>query len=285
MYLFFATRPAMGLIVVFLVFASFRVQGMFASHLNAVMALGVIEFLAVSATMVWNDYYDRAHDAKRGKTYALGASCSYAWTACILWAFALISSAIFFLDTPMVSVVIALQAVASFIYGPARRVPMGSCLLVAVTSASGTLFPLWFEPLVPPERLWVLTASTFCLVVGRELLGDIRDAKWDQGYKQTLVVIKGAGVAFRTALFFLLLAGSGAFLIAQPGWRYLGANAIFCLGITAITSIRGITNFHDPLARIAVVKRLVDVALIIFLSDLLWSGPGAVALGFFITWI
>jgi len=269
----------MGLIIVLLVFASFRLQGMLASHLNAVMALGVIEFLAVSATMLWNDWYDREHDAKRGKTHALCAPRQYGGVAFALWTSALVITMISFPDKPMVIAVIALQAIASFIYGPARRIPMGSCLLVALTSASGTLFPLWFEPLVYPERLWLLTASTFCLVVGRELLGDIRDAQWDQGYKQTLAVFRGTGVAFTTAISFFLLAGGGAILITQPGLRYLGANALLCIGLTAVTSIKGIANFHDPLMRATVVKRFVDVCIVVFLFDLLWSGPGAVALG------
>ena len=281
MYIFAATRPAMGLLVIVVVLAISRLQGLLASHLSTVIVLGVVELLAFSATMLWNDYYDREHDVKREKSHAYYAPHLYAWTACILWVCALTVSAIFFFDKPMVIVVIALQAVASFIYGPARRIPMGSCLMVAATCATGTLFPLWFEPLVRSERFWLLTASTFCFVIGRELLGDIRDAKWDQGYKQTLAVLKGTGVAFTSAIFFFLLALGGAILITQPGWRSIGANAIFCVGITAVTSIRGIENFHDPLVRVAVVKRFVDVCLVVFLSDLLWSGPGAVALGFF----
>ncbi len=281
MYLIWAMRPAVGALVVLLVMASFRLQGQLSQYRDQVTALVIVEFLAVSATMLWNDWYDREHDAKRGKTHALYAPRQYRGVAFALWAFALVITMISFPDKPMVIVVIALQALASFIYGPARRVPLGSCLLVAATSASATLFPLWFEPLVHPERLRLLTASTFCLVVGRELLGDIRDAKWDQGYKQTLAVFRGTGVAFTSAIFFFLLAGGGAILITQPGWRSIGANAIFCVGITVVTSIRGIENLHDPLSRVAVVKRFVDVCLVVFLSDLIRLGPGAVALGFF----
>ncbi|GEM_PF-2263285 len=281
MYLIWATRPVMGAFVILLVMASFRLQGQLSQYRDQVTVLAIVEFLAVSATMLWNDWYDREHDAKRGKTHALCAPRQYRGVTFALWAFALVITMISFPDKPMVIVVIALQALASFIYGPARRVPLGSCLLVAVTSASATLFPVWFGPLVSQERFWIFPASVFCLLIGRESLDDIKDVRWDKGYKQTLAVLKGTGVAFTSAIFFFLLALGGAILITQPGWRSIGANAIFCVGITAVTSIRGIENFHDPLSRVAVVKRFVDVCLVVFLSDLIRLGPGAVALGFF----
>lgn len=170
---------------------------------NIAFIVAIFIVIVASATMAHNDWRDRFHDSKKGKNFALIKSNSFFKFVIFLWIISLcLATTLLTINTHfgLLSFVII---VAGLIYSETRRVPFLPAIIVAITSASPTLYPI----LLKPNRLsWFLFIATALFIFSSEIIKDISDMKNDLGYKRTIPIIIGAKQSKIVAGVIIILA-------------------------------------------------------------------------------
>lgn len=175
----------MGLFAALLTLVGFRVQPTVSVPAGYDLVAACVVFLISSATMVWNDYCDADHDARRGKTfvathrqvfrrYALGW-----WVLAILGSFGLLHYGIgpFLLALGMI--------LGGLSYPLTYRYQTLPLVTVAVVTALVVWFPAFLGD-ADHETLAALAWVTFAFVAAREFYKDGEQAETDRGYKATI---------------------------------------------------------------------------------------------------
>ena len=164
--------------------------------------------VAGSATMAHNDWRDRFHDAKKGKSFAKRNSRTLAVFVSFLWiATFCLALAMFAIDAQFGVLSLAL-ILLGLTYSEVRRVPLLSGAFVALSAT----FPVMYSmTVVSSEPIWFLSIATFSFIWGREILKDIDDQHVDSGYKTTIPVLVGSkrsnvvvGMIYLVALGFII---------------------------------------------------------------------------------
>jgi hypothetical protein len=165
-------------------------------------------FCITCATMLQNDWRDRYHDIKKGKTFASAHPRIFlllllsVWSACCLLVGAIA------LQNAGPALLLAAMAVAGLIYSETRKIPWAPIILTAITSASPAFLPATLA--ADASRTLPLFAAAALLVFGREILKDLADEKFDAGHKWTIPLAYGD----RTAKWLAMLSVVGGCLIA-----------------------------------------------------------------------
>ena len=157
--------------------------------------------IVASATMAHNDWRDKEHDARKGKTFALNHSKSFRAMVILLWFASLIGAIGLWILNPWYGILSGLVIVSGLVYPETRRTPLLPALLVALTSASPALYA---NP--RNDKVLAIFLVSALLIFGREILKDLDDCSHDVGYKWTLPLAFGRRAAkFLASLITLVL--------------------------------------------------------------------------------
>jgi 4-hydroxybenzoate polyprenyltransferase len=234
-----------------LVITAFRVS---AWSTNAyLIALFIV--IVSSAIMAHNDWRDKEHDAKKGKTFALNNSKPFKAMVMLLWFASLVSAIGLWILNPWYGILSGLVIVSGLIYSETRRIPLLPVLLVALTSASPALYA---NP--KNDKVLAIFLVSALLVFGREILKDLDDCSHDIGYKWTLPIALGKRVAkFLAGLIVLVLplVATWVSIKTLAGTPFLLISAL-CLILNK--------NHHSA-------KTLLDIGMATIIVVLLVSGP------------
>ncbi len=211
--------------------------------------------IAASATIAHNDWRDKEHDAKKGKTFALNHSKSFGAMVVLLW-FASLSGAVgLWILNPWYGILSGLIVVSGLIYSETRRIPLLPVLLVALTSASPTLYVN-----LRNDKVLAIFVVSALLIFGREILKDLDDCSHDAGYKWTLPLAFGRHAA-------KILAGSIVLILPLVAtWisiKTLAGAPFFLMSASCLI----LNKNHRP------AKTLLDIGMVTVIVVLLASGP------------
>ncbi|RJR27303.1 hypothetical protein C4561_02640 [candidate division WWE3 bacterium] len=157
---------------------------------DTALYLGVFTVIAASATMVLNDWFDRQHDAKKGKTFAETTGKKFAVFAVSLWLIVLVMSLPLYGKSIPLGIMTFFMMILGISYSFTRKIHMLPTVHVATASAAVALYPVAFYQ-TNYSRAWLLAGMTFMVIFGREILKDLQDHPDDIGYKKTLPQIAG----------------------------------------------------------------------------------------------
>lgn len=171
----------------------------------------IFSFLCMSVTMAWNDWRDRNHDAKKGKTFALESGRRYFVFVMAVLVIAITFGVIISLGGLKETVLVLAGLAVGLIYSEVRKWWIAPNLWVAVGSA----LPILFAPVY--RNVFLLFLATACSIYAREILKDFEDIEVDEGYKGTLIQRAGklsamkvaAGTFFLSAIPLLAISGAG----------------------------------------------------------------------------
>lgn len=217
--------------------------------------VALFTIIVASATMAHNDWRDKEHDAKKGKTFALNHSKSFGVMVVFLW-FASLSGAVgLWILNPWYGILSALIVVSGLIYSETRRIPLLPALLVTLTSASPALYA---NP--RNEKVLAMFLVVALLIYGREILKDLDDYSHDAGYKWTLPLAYGTRVAkFLAGLIMLVLP----FVAVWVSAKTLAGAPFILMSASCL-----ILNKNHRSA-----KTLLDIGMVVIIATLLVSGP------------
>ena len=137
-------------------------------------------FCIAACTMLQNDYIDRKHDLKKGKTFASQNPNIVVTTLIVGWLY--IGMVIYFCF-PKESYLLWIGVLGGMIYSYIRKIPLLSWILVATISA----LPVLIGAHMKTREVYFFAFAVFLGILGRELCKDIEDTDIDKGYKNTIV--------------------------------------------------------------------------------------------------
>ncbi|MFH0905325.1 MAG: UbiA family prenyltransferase [bacterium] len=186
--------------------------------------LAVLQFWICGLTMVWNDLADRKQDTKKGRAMSDDEYRSLKQSAIRQWwwlvGLALVYGTAYHSSVSVWQTAILLSqiGVGVWIYNRVRPYYLLNNLTVAITGASPCLLVV---PVAGPHTPLILGMfmMTGIVLMIREVLKDIQDAKADKGYKGTLPLRIGSEWAHwrigRWALIAMLPVWIGLYLTGR----------------------------------------------------------------------
>lgn len=211
--------------------------------------------IVASATMAHNDWRDKEHDAKKGKTFAQNHRGSFRAMVILLWLASLSLAVVLLIISSWYGTLSGLIIASGLIYSETRKVPFLPAIIVAVTSASPVLYA---NP--RDEKVLAMFLVATLLIYGREILKDLDDHSHDAGYKWTLPLAYGTRIAkFIAGLIMLALP----FVVVLVSAKTL-AGAPFLL----MSALCLILNKNHSSA-----KTLLDIGMVTIIVTLLVSKP------------
>ncbi len=205
----------------------FRVAGL-ATPWAAVAAV----FFITCATMLQNDWRDKYHDSRKGKTLALQQQGAFLVWLLVFWAVCgglIIVAAV---HNAGVGIALAILALVGIAYSETRRIPLVPVTLVSLASASPVALPLFSG--ANPERFWLLFLSVSLVIFAREITKDLEDMHIDGDYKWTLPLALGDQ---RSRIIAAVAVVAGFLALANMSLTILPAASLMFVG--AILLVRG----------------------------------------------
>ncbi len=246
-----------------LVVVGYRLAGLGLS--GAILPL-VYTVVVASATMVWNDWRDRFHDVRKGRTFALQAGNKFLVFALSLWAVCLAFATLLLVGNLYQGILAFATLAAGLIYSETRMLLFVPNTMVALVSASPVLYA---TPVTYNATMIFL--ATACAIYAREIIKDMEDIGADEGYKRTLIQLAGERVACVVVsgflalsailLLHLKLAGANTVLISGQ----VGENAIALLALTLALQL-------EPRVIAPLFKTILDVWVAYYLLVIAISG-------------
>jgi 4-hydroxybenzoate polyprenyltransferase len=234
-----ALRVSMACLAVGLAVTAYRLERLPLS-LSTLAAV----FCITCATMLQNDWRDRYHDIKKGKSFASDHPRIFLLFLLSVWCACCLSVGVIALQNGTLALLLAAMALAGLVYSETRKIPWTPVFLTAVTSASPALLPATVAAdAAPALRLF---AAAALLIFGREILKDLADKPFDDGHKWTIPLAYGN----RTAKWLAIVSVIGGCLVAaliSP----LAIAGILPAGMGAVLSRRNLS--------LATAKRWLDV--------------------------
>lgn len=236
--------------------------------------IAVAEIFA--ATMIWNAYYDRVHDAIMGRTFAkkneatLRLLTIYAWV--VVGATLLLAAV---LRTWWEFCILLGMAVGGFVYAWCRLVPGLSMLMVATVFTAPLLLGMQEHTVAH----WLNLATFFAFILVAELRGDLRDWIYDRvGYwKKTVPVMLGTEGGMVTHIVlsivpcaFQIIRGSQEYSPFGPpisAFDILMGTAIFFTTASSVTLILPF-KFPEKLRQSGLLQKAAMTCFVVaFLLD------------------
>ncbi|KKW42862.1 MAG: hypothetical protein UY92_C0003G0068 [Candidatus Magasanikbacteria bacterium GW2011_GWA2_56_11] len=211
-------RPHTALFAAGLAVIGFRLAPEVPPLLAALTALG---FAGVTASiMLYNDLADRYKDQRQGRLFASEHPLTiFKWwlAACSLAGAAVFGVAALDLS---VAVFVVLVWLLGTLYSHAPRWCVVQNLVVALCSTAPALAGFVHEPDAFSSSLLPFAGAVFFLILGREILADIRDAPTDRDYKETIAVRYGQDRAISCLNGVWLIAAILLAWTLPPGWPW-----------------------------------------------------------------
>lgn len=258
--LFVAARPVMGLFASLLIVAAFRLQGITVEQYGYQKMSVLISLVVGGLTiaMVWNDWYDRDHDAKKGKTYARDNEdlyFRYSFTLGIVVA-GLISLIDFRSWQFWFSM---LLMIGSLYYVRTYQIPLLPAITVALVSALPSLYWIGDNRAERPFLGFIFCVLIFVYIIARETLKDLADVEVDVGYKMTPPIVWGERAARLFAAGLLMIVALSLEFLGLAGWLHL--TPLLALAAAAIT----LKNWNPPTWG----KLCVDLGCVLLLTQII----------------
>jgi 4-hydroxybenzoate polyprenyltransferase len=249
-----SSRPATSVFAALLVLIGFRY--FHPVPWNIVVILMIAISLVTASIMTWNDYIDRVHDSKKGKTYARDNPRYF-----VHYLLGLVSGVIVTLACAFaLDVWTGLFCCATWIVGMAysfmTKWYLLQNLVVACCSGAPILIGMVFKRTFDVRPSLLFGACVF-VVLAREIHKDMEDATIDRGYKNTVPVIRGHSIA--TLWAYLLAFGWVTCLLSypHPALKAISLVAVLC----AFNTARLFFNY----AHVDYAKRLMDSVITLIL--------------------
>lgn len=172
-----------------------------------VIALAAV-FCIACAARLQNDWRDRFHDRKKGKTLASAHPWAFVLGVLASWSVCCLLVAVIAVQSATLALVLAALALAGMIYSETRAVPWLPISLSAAASAAPALLPSALQG--GTVQMLPLFGAAALLVFGREILKDIEDEGVDGGYKWTIPLAYGN----RTAKWLVVASVAGGCAVA-----------------------------------------------------------------------
>ncbi len=193
-----ATRPGATLASAFFAIASFRY-----SNLPINWLIVVTVYIVAILAMLWNDFYDRYSDIKKGRALAFKQPVKFLCFTIFVGLIALILILAIFMQNVVFGYWICFLFGLSLIYPYTQKNYLAKNIIVAAAVANAVIFP-WFINGAP--RVLLIWAIIFLVISARELLKDIEDIIVDLGVKNTLATNFGARFAITVSASNLAIA-------------------------------------------------------------------------------
>lgn len=223
-------RLSMTILAALLVHAGFAI-----SHQPTNWWLVIVVFWITGMTMLQNDYFDRAHDLKKGKNFVFNNHVAVRNTLGIVWSVLILISIVFLFQSFGQGLILLFCIFVGIFYSFSRKVLLLPALLVSITSSSPTLFA--FVSTKSPDCI-LLFLSVFLVILGREIIKDVEDESIDAGYKKTILTEKimtaKAALKISASIIFLgSLLSLSLYTNQQQSVTYFLYLGGFCLCIGA----------------------------------------------------
>lgn len=167
-----------------LAFVSFRMSGM-----RPLWSAVVATLLIACATMLQNDWRDRSHDGRKGKTLAMRHPQLFLGFVVAMWGISVVVSTMAAAESWPTGFMLFGAALIGLVHPETRMIPMAPIVLVAVVSASPALMAMLVG--AESKELWLVFLSAAFVVFGREIIKDLDDLHIDGGYKWTIPLVMG----------------------------------------------------------------------------------------------
>ncbi len=253
-----AFRPITVLLTLLLLLVSYSVISWKIESPLVFYLLALNVSLTAGYAMVINDYHDRFHDLKSGKTFAYKNQALIRNYACLLLGInLLLCTCFFFVNYKYGALSLALLAFSSF-YSETRKCFLLSAITVATTAASVTLYAF----MVQPTQVGLsLSVATFFFIGSREILKDIEDLENGLGYKATLPLKMGINKSKKIAGFLFLLSFLVLVLFVSPS---------ACIGFPFLAFALYKLFLKEGHRK---VKRFIDLTILFSLGAILIVSP------------
>lgn len=220
----------------------------------------LVVFIIYSATIVWNDYWDREIDVRKGRTLAHNNPKKF-FAYCIAWWLATAFSIcwLWFIWGAFSGFVALWLSLIGILYTPAQKNALTKNGSVAIWSSSLLLFSIARGYLSTPA-LWSLFAAAGLVNYGREVLKDNEDIECDGIAKGTLtkllgeqnaILFAGCSISAGTGIAIATL-GLAGFLIVP-----------FCAGSIVLASK----------SKYKLSVGILKIGMILFLASLFFQQP------------
>jgi 4-hydroxybenzoate polyprenyltransferase len=176
---------------------------------NIAFLVAIFGIMATFSTLVYDDWRDRLLDAARGKATPTFAIFFGFFALAMMMVGVFVFAASLDQTTKTSFGLLSLAIIfAGLFYQAARRIPLMPISIVAITAASGTLYPILISP---TRQSWLLFAAAVLLIASRETIKDIGDYTTDMGMderyqKWTLPVAIGIKCSKIIAILFILIS-------------------------------------------------------------------------------
>lgn len=286
--LLLATRPLVSIYASLLTILSFSFYG----RLPWIFALTVaLCFALISASIqVFNDYQDRNHDIKKGKTFAHHNSALLFDFWLLISSFAVIPIIVISEISANVAILCAIVWGLGILYSFLQKFFIAQNIIVALCASLPALCGNAFYGRQDIEyRSPLVFLLLLAIVFVREVVKDIQDRKVDKGYKNTLPVLT-ADCTKRTDSFRVIkppypsitIPIEMAFPCFRPeifptihtislivGWASLLCLGLGIWGVPMLFMMMGVVMMfqlvlRDPDRFVSPAKNFVDATLIIF---------------------
>jgi len=187
-----ALRLSMACLAVGLTVAAFRL-----AKLAPPLAILAAVFCIFCAARLQNDWRDRFHDIKKGKTLASAHPRLFLLGVVASWGVCCMLVAAIAVQSAASALALAAIILAGVAYSETRGVPWLPICLSAGASAAPAFLPSAQGGIAPMLPLFGAAAL---LVFGREILKDMEDEEFDGGYKWTIPLAYGNQAARRLAI-------------------------------------------------------------------------------------
>jgi len=250
-------RPlASGLAAILVVYA-YLASGEPINILNCVCV-----FVLTGTIMAWNDWCDRHHDAKLGKSFALTQGATYFWYCIGLWAITFVLIGITATQHWQSGVLGLGIALAGLVYTYSRNIIILPEVMCAIC-----LTAVMFYPMIEGHSgpVWYLYLFVGIGNLARENLKNTDHPEADVGWKKTLSVFFGNRTAVIVARFMLAITVMmGLLVAAHASSTYLADIQVGGMLVTAMAGYYLLSNWF-PVARHG-----LDIAALIFLTGVMW---------------
>lgn len=255
---FLSTRPlavAMSVLVVAFGYALAK------QHLNILILLFV--WFVVSATMVTNDYVDRHHDARQGKTFALDQSVKFLWFAVGLWVATAAIIGVITIHNFYSGCLALIIALLGLFYKFSYKTLFLPETIVALEYVLITLFPVLDGGVYD----WYSAPVIGLLLLARENVKNVDDAVFDRGYKSTIASWYGTQTAVIVSRCLIAAAVTVGILLSATFKQsiYIANSQIMAMVMIAVAG-NWLLSSQFPRARLA-----LDIGAVWFLASSICS--------------
>ena len=187
--------------------AGLAVVGFRMSGIRPLWSAVVATLLISCATMLQNDWRDRSHDCRKGKTLAIRHPQLFLRLVVAMWGISAVLSATVAMESWRIGSLLFGAILIGLVHPETRMIPMVPILLVAVASASPVLMAI-LAGAGSSKELWLIFFSAAPVIFGREVIKDLDDIHIDGGYKWTIPLAAGERKA-KSIAAAAIAAGAG----------------------------------------------------------------------------